>query len=64
MQRAHEALLLEAEHNGLPLLGATYDGRGNELGVTFELLVYGDVGRPPACSNDSSPSEPDVEIEE
>ena len=46
-QRAHELLLKEADLYGLAPLPLPYDPRENDLGVTFELLLYGRVGRYP-----------------
>jgi hypothetical protein len=45
MQQAHEVLLTEAEIWGLSPLPLPYDPRDNELGVTFELLLYGSINR-------------------
>lgn len=45
MQRAHETLLTEAEIWGLSALPLPYEPQNNELGVTFELLLYGSTTR-------------------
>ena len=46
MQSAHEILLHEAELYGLaPLPESPYSARENELGLIFEMLLYGAPGR-------------------
>ena len=46
MQSAHELLLHEAELYGLaPLPESPYSARENELGLIFEMLLYGAPGR-------------------
>ena len=40
-----ELLLTEADIYGLSPLPSAYEPRDNELGVTFEILLYGTSGR-------------------
>lgn len=44
LSQAHEVLLREAFLNGLSNVDTPYVSRDNELGATFELLLYGTGG--------------------